>query len=454
MNLRKISIPLAISLALTAAPVLDAKVDEKTASKLGSTLTPLGAEKAGNKAGTIPAWNGGITSAPEGYDSSKMHIDPFATDKVLYTVTSENLAKHADKLSPGQLAMFKRYPDTFKMNVYTTRRSASYPQMVYDAAKKNATTAELNATGNGVKFAGVTSPFPIPNNGLEAIWNHLLRYRGGQISRTIGQAAPTASGKYVMVDIEETVYFPYNQAGATVESVNNRFAYFLQTVKSPARLAGNILLVHDTLDQAAEPRMAWSYNPGQRRVRRAPNIAYDFPGTASDNQRTTDQFDMFNGSPDRYNWTLNGKKEMLVPYNSFKAHSSDIKASDLLRTGHLNSDHLRYELHRVWEVEASIKKGTSHIYPRKTYYLDEDSWGILVADQYDGRENMWRLSEAHVINYYQVPMIWDTLQVHYDLLNGRYLAFGFNNQGPVDKFDINVSKKDFTPSTLRRSGRR
>ena len=454
MNVIKLSIPLVISLGLLATPLLEAKVDAKTAAKLGTTLTPIGAEKAGNKAGTIPAWTGGITSAPKGYNPKKMHIDPYASDKVLYTVSSENVAEHADKLSPGQLAMFKRYPNTFKMNVYPTRRSASYPELVYEASKRNATIAELNKSGNGVKYAGVTSPFPIPNNGLEAIWNHLLRYRSGQITRTTGQAAPTASGKYVMVDIEETIYFPYNQPGATVEGVNNRFAYFLQTVKSPARLAGNILLVHDTLDQNAEPRMAWSYNPGQRRVRRAPNIAYDFPGTASDNQRTTDQFDMFNGSPERYTWTLKGKQEMLVPYNSFKAHGSDVRASDLINKGHLNSDHLRYELHRVWVVDANIKKGTSHIYPRKTFYLDEDSWGILVADQYDGRGNMWRVSEAHVINYYQVPMIWDTLQVHYDLSNGRYIALGFNNQGPVDKFDFKTSKKDFTPSKLRRAGRR
>ena len=64
---------------------------------------------------------------------------------------------------------------------------------------------------------------------------------------------------------------------------------------APARLAGEVLLVQETLDQSIENRRAWVYNPGQRRVRRAPNVAFDNPGTNSDNLRTSDQFDMYNG---------------------------------------------------------------------------------------------------------------------------------------------------------------
>ena len=442
----------AVISSLTLA-TLSAKVDEKQAAALGDTLTAMGAEKAGNKAGTIPAYTGGVT-APEGFKKGQNHIDPFADDKVQFTVTAENMGEYDALLSPGQKAMLTRYPETYKLNVYPTRRSASFPKFVEDAVIRNATVAELTETGNGVKKAGVSVPFPIPQSGLEVVWNHLLRYRGGQLHRKIGQAAPTSKGSYTMVSIEETVLFTYNQPGATVESVDNRLAYFLQSVKAPARLAGNILLVHDTLDQNKEPRMAWTYNPGQRRVRRAPNIAYDFPGTASDAQRTTDQSDIFNGSPGRYNWKLLGKKEMLVPYNSYKLHSSDITPADILRKGHMNPEHQRYELHRVWAVEGTIKEGTSHIYAKKVYYLDEDTWQILVADQYDGRGKIWRVSEAHCINYYEVPVFWDTIQVHYDVLNGRYLAFGFNNQGPVDDFFIKTSKKDYTPSKLRRKGRR
>jgi len=431
-----------------------AKVSEEESAKLGTSLTPVGAIKAGNEAGTIPEWTGGIQTAPEGYEKGKLHVDPFGSDKARFTITAENMGEHADKLTAGQKAMFDRYKDSFKMIVYPTRRSASYPEYVYKASKENALSAELTSNGNGIKDAKVTSPFPIPQTGLEVLWNHTLRWRGGQLQREVGQAAPTGSGSYVMTRIEETIFLPYNQEGATIESVENRLAFFLQTVKAPARLAGAILLVHETLDQNKEPRLAWTYNPGQRRVRRAPNIAFDYPGTASDNQRTTDQYDMFNGSPERYDWKLVGKKEMYVPYNAFKIHAEGVDSNELLQTGHINQDYSRYELHRVWVVEGTIKEGTSHIYAKRTFYVDEDTWTILAADQYDGRGNIWRVSENHTINYYEVPATFDTLITHYDVLNGRYLAYGFNNSGPVDNFNIDVSKSDFTPQRLRRKGRR
>ena len=223
---------------------------------------------------------------------------------------------------------------------------------------------------------------------------------------------------------------------------------------APARLAGQSILIHETINQVKEPRKAWTYNPGQRRVRRAPNVAYDNPGTASDGQRTSDQNDMFNGSPDRYDWTLVGRQEMYVPYNSYKLHSGDLSYDDIIRPGHINPDLLRYELHRVWVVDAKLKEGTSHIYARRTFYIDEDSWQILAMDQYDNRGEIWRVSEAHVINYYQVPLLWQTLEVHYDLQNGRYLAIGLNNQERPEMFNIEMDKRDFTPNALRRKGRR
>jgi len=439
-------------LSLAMGSVSLAKVTKEQAARLGKDLTPVGAVQAGNKAGTIPAWTGGIQKPPAGYKKGMLNIDPYPGDKVKFTITGANYQEHSAHLSPGQVAMFKRYPETFKLNVYPTRRSASYPAFVYEAYKFNALNAELSRGGNGVKGAMVTSPFPMPQNGMEAIWNHLLRFRSRSLNREVGQVAPTSSGSYTMVRINETIYFPYHEEGATVESVNNRLAYFLQTVKSPARLAGNILLVHETLDQNKEPRLAWTYNPGQRRVRRAPNIAFDYPGTAADNQRTTDQSDILNGSPERYNWELKGKMEMYVPYNAYKLHSKDTNPSDVIKAGHLNPEYLRYELHRVWIVEGTIKEGTSHIYAKKTYYLDEDTWGIVGADQYDGRGNIWRVSEAHNLNYYEVPVTWDTLQVHYDVINGRYLAYGFNNGGPVDEFNLQLKKRDFTPQKLRRMG--
>lgn len=208
------------------------------------------------------------------------------------------------------------------------------------------------------------------------------------------------------------------------------------------------------MNQVREPRQAWTYNPGQRRVRRAPNVAYDNPGTASDGQRTADQLDMFNGAPDRYEWTLVGRREMYVPYNSYKLHSDTLAYDQILRPGHLNPDLLRYERHRVWVVDAKLRAGTSHIYGRRTFFLDEDSWQILVVDQYDTRGELWRASECYSINYYHVPMVFQTVETTYDLQNGRYFALGLNNQEPADQFDVTMSLDDFTPDALRRLGRR
>ncbi|MDX1409791.1 MAG: DUF1329 domain-containing protein, partial [Saprospiraceae bacterium] len=377
-----------------------------------------------------------------------------ANDQVKFTISAGNVGQYADKLSEGHKAMLSQY-DTFRMNVYPTRRSASFPQHVYDATKSIATTAELVQGGNGVKGAVVGVPFPIPKNGLEVIWNHILRYRGEGAARMIGQAPVTRSGNYTMVMLEDEYYAPYSLKGAEEDKLNNVIIMFKQRVTAPARLVGQILLVHETLNQAKEHRKAWIYNPGQRRVRRAPNVAFDNPGTAADGLRTSDQFDMYNGSPERYNWKLVGKKELYVPYNAYKLHSDKVKYTDILKPLHLNPDLPRYELHRVWVVDATLKEGTRHIYKRRTFYIDEDSWQILVVDNYDNRDQLWRVSEGHVINYYDVPTIWTTLEAHFDLQAGRYIAVGLNNEERFTyDFSINLQPQDFTTSALRRDGRR
>ncbi len=423
-------------------------------ARLGADLTPMGAEKGGNADGTIPAWDGGITQPPANYKPGDHHPDPYADDPVEFTITKTNMADYADKLSAGHKAMLETY-DSFKMKVYPTRRSAAVPQRIYDATKQNAATAKLTESGNGVTDAIHGIPFPIPQNGLEVIWNHVLRYRGDTASRYFSQAAPTRSGDYTLVRFYDEFNVQYSQEKMTEADLNNIILQFKQKVLSPPRLAGGILLVHETLDQFKEPRKAWLYNPGQRRVRRAPNVAFDNPGTASDGMRTTDQYDMFTGSPERYNWELIGKKEIYVPYNSYQLHSDKLKYSDILTPLHINPEYPRYELHRVWVVEATLKEGMRHIYKRRTFYVDEDSWQILVVDQYDNRDQLWRVSEGHVINYYEVPLLWTVLEVHTDLQAGRYLAMGLaNEEKEMYKFNFPRKPSDYAPAALRREGRR
>ncbi|RDV26188.1 DUF1329 domain-containing protein [Alteromonas aestuariivivens] len=445
----------ALSLALGSAAA-NAKISPEEASKLGNELTPLGAEKAGNADGSIPAWTGGITTLPAGYQVGDHHPDPYPGDAVLFEITAKNYKEYTANLTEGQIKMFETYPDTFRMPVYQTRRSASNPQSVYEQTKINATRAELLDGGNGLKGAAIGIPFPIPQNGLEAIWNHILRYRGEAIQRYGGQAAVTSSGDYNVIGFDEQLLLQYSKADATPEQLeaDNILFMFKQKITEPARLAGTALLVHETVDQIKEPRKAWTYNTGQRRVRLAPNIAYDTPGTASDGLRTTDDFDMFNGSPNRYNWELKGKKELYVAYNNYALHSDNVKFADVLQPNHINPDLTRWEKHRVWVVEATLKEGFRHIYQKRVFFIDEDSWQIQVADMYDNRGELYRVGFAYGVNYYEVPTQWSTLDVYHDLNSRRYLAMGLDNEKTMYDFTIRPREVEFTPQALRREGMR
>jgi hypothetical protein len=441
-----------VATVLATATSVFGAVSADQAARLGQDLTPLGAERAGNAAGSIPEWTGGITQLPAGYVPGMHHPDPFAGEQPQYVITASNLEQYRDKLTAGAVALLQTYGD-YKLPVYPSHRTASVPARVYDATKVNATHANLVRNGAAVEGAIGGIPFPIPQSGTEIMWNHLLRFRGNIAERRIAQASPTRGGTYTLVDFHEEYLFNYYLEGMTPEKLGNTAFYFKQEVIAPPRLAGSILLVRETIDQVKEPRNAWVYNPGQRRVRRAPNVAYDNPGTASDGMRTSDQLDMFNGALDRYTWELVGKREMIVPYNSYRLHSDKVKYSEILKPLHINQDLTRYELHRVWVVDAKLKPGTSHIYPRRTFYIDEDSWQVLAVDQYDSRGQLWRSSEAHCINYYEVPTFWSTLEVHTDLLAGRYLAFGLTNEGPSYNFSLSRTVSDYNnPDNLRREG--
>ncbi|NQZ88225.1 MAG: DUF1329 domain-containing protein [Saccharospirillaceae bacterium] len=455
-SLKKLTLAsVAVSLAIVSTATF-AKVSPAEVAKLNNELTPMGAVRGANQDGSIPAWNGGITSVPAGYTVGDHHIDPFSADNVEYTITSSNVAQYKAMLTPGQVKLFETYPTTYKMNVYQSRRSASYPEHVYQASIDNAGRTELVEGGNGIENAAVGIPFPIPKDGLEAIWNHILRYRGEAITRQGGQAAPTASGDYTYLGFEDQLMIPYGEKTASAAKLKetNILFKFKQKVTEPARLAGTALLVHETMNQIQTPRQAWTYNTGQRRVRRAPNVAYDTPGTASDGLRTTDDFDMFNGAPNRYNWTLKGKQELLIPYNDYRLHSDSLKYADILQPGHINPEHVRYEKHRVWVVEASLKSDTRHTYKKRVFFIDEDSWQIAVTDIYDNRDELYRVGVAHGINYYEVPTQWSTLEVFHDLQSRRYIAMGLDNEAKMYDFSAKLKDISFTSSALRREGRR
>ncbi|MCO7557838.1 DUF1329 domain-containing protein [Metapseudomonas otitidis] len=444
----------ALALSLLASQVM-AAVSADEAAQLGTTLTPLGAEKAGNADGSIPAWTGGIGKDAGAVDAKGFLADPFANEKPLFTITAQNVDQYKDKLSDGQVAMLKRYPETYRIPVYPTHRTVSVPQAVQDAAKKSALYVQPINDGNGLAHFAESRyyAFPIPKSGVEVIWNHVTRYRGGNLRRVITQATPQVNGSYTPIRFEEEVAVPQEMPDLPAAKGENVLTFFKQQVTAPSRLAGNVLLVHETLDQVKEPRLAWIYNAGQRRVRRAPQVAYDGPGTAADGLRTSDNFDMFSGAPDRYDWKLVGKKEMYIPYNSYKLDSPSLKYDDIIKAGHINQDLTRYELHRVWEVVATVKPGERHIYAKRHMYIDEDSWQVALVDHYDGRGQLWRVAEGHAQFYYhhQVPAY--TLEALYDIIAGRYLALGMKNEEKHSfEFGFVGKAADYTPAALRNAG--
>lgn len=425
-------IGIVLALVCLTTTNVQAKVTPEQAARLGRDLTPNGAEKAGNKEGTIPAWDGGyVIPAPPKDKWRSLDSTPLTSnDKPLYTITAANMAQYKGKLTVGNEAMLKRFPDTYKLNVYPSRRTASLPAAIVEATKKNALTAELANGGESLLNAVTGTPFPIPQSALEIIWNHKVRYRGLSLRRYNTQLAVQTSGDFQPFKLVEDVRFQYTLSKTPAE-IDNVIIYFLQNTKAPPRQAGSVLLVHETMDQVKEARRAWLYNPGQRRVRRAPNVAYDNPGNGSDGLRTNDQLDGFNGATDRYTWKLVGKRDMIVPYNAAILSQDSLKYADMAKRGHLNQDLARYELHRVWVIESQLKPGTTHLYARRTFYVDEDTWSIVAIDIYDNRGQLWRVHEEHSINIPWLQRVAPVCGTVYDLQSGRYLLMNLSNEEPL-----------------------
>lgn len=440
---------LSFCLPLTITP-LQAAVDADQAGRLGGVLTPIGAERAGNADGSIPVWEGGLPK-DAGKISEGFREDPYAAEQPLFVITPDNLTQYQERLTPGQLAMFKRYPSTYRIPVYTSHRSIGWPEESYSVAKQNAIRTRLIAGGNGLENYNSPLAFPIPQNGLEVIWNHITRYRGGSYERETTTFMTTPAGGYSWKTERDRLAYSEQLLDYDAERSKNILYYFTSVNIAPARDVGNVLLVHETLDQVKEPRMAWMYNSGQRRVRRAPQVAYDSPGPG--NLRTNDQLDMFNGSPDRYEWKLVGKRELYVPYNSFRLSDSKLQYDDIIKPGHIDQDKTRYELHRVWEVIGTLKAGERHIYSKRHLFVDEDSWTILEADHYDSRGNLWRVSENHTLPLYDAQTAISAGEMTYDLTSGRYVANGmFNQVKNAYQFGLKAKTSEFTPAALRNIG--
>ncbi|WP_425221948.1 DUF1329 domain-containing protein [Pseudomonas sp.] len=439
--------------AALLAPATHAGVSAEEAKRLGQDLTPIGAERAGNADGSIPAWTGGLPKDAGAILPNGTPSDPFASEQPLFTINAANYEQHRELLTDGQIALLQRYPETYVLPVYETHRSVGFSAEVAEEAARNATEARLINDGNGLDGFRGSVAFPIPKTGLEVIWNHITRFNTGSSISITDTAAPQPNGDYVITTTEQH-YTPVDQTTdyEPADSDDVLF-YYSHKITAPARQVGEVVLVHETLDQIANPRRTWIYTAGQRRVRRAPSINYDATGATTAGLRTADSRDMYNGAPDRYEWKLVGKKELLIPYNSYRLASPDLTYEEMIQPGHLAMNHTRYERHRVWEVVAELKDGQRHVYKTRRFYIDEDSWSIAEVDHYDTRDQLWRVGERHSFYHYAQQAPLSAADVFHDLQNGRYIALSMaNEQRDGYRFDYRASTSDYSPGALRSSG--
>ena len=424
---------MAAAIAALCAHGAWAAVSAEEAKALGTTLTAVGAEKAGNKDGTIPAYTGAI-AAPAGYEKGSLfRTDPFAAEKPRLVITGKDAAANADKLTEGTKELLKRYP-SMRVDVYPTHRTVGLPQRVLDDTMKNATGARTVEDGVALENVLPGIPFPMPKTGAEAIWNHLLRYSGLGYdgSRYENWNVDSAGVPALAVRADAFWAWPIYDAKHANTPISGKepFWYNKLLYVGPARRNGEALLIIDSVNPLQQPRKAWQYIPGQRRVKLAPDLAYDTPNPGAAGAGTYDDVSVFNGAIDRFDWKLIGKKEMYVPYSSYRL-TYHKNAADITTPHHLNPDLVRWELHRVWVVEATLKPGKRHIYAKRRFYLDEDSWMALASDQYDAQGQLYRSSFAFQSYSYDANAPFGDTFAIYDFNSGAYNITGLfgPNQG-------------------------
>ena len=409
-----------------------AAVTSDQAAALQGALTPVGAERAGNASGTIPAWTGGLSAPPE--TRPTIAPDLFPHEAPLLTIHAGNAALYARQLPEGALALFRRFPD-YRMHIYPTHRTAALPQSVYDAIARNATRAHAAPGGIALGVAGAAGgvPFPIPASGAEAVWNHLLAFWGAAREDHVSTYVAAGDGSIVQTaGYNETSDFPYYAPGATPNTVGRYYFKTRRLQDAPPASVGEGYIAWQPLDVAADRFVAWRYLPGEHRARRAPPLSYDTPDPDSSGYEALDDYYLFFGGQDRYVFRIVGKTEMFVPYNNNAiAHRG---ARDAMSALHANQETLRYENHRVWIVDGTLAPGAHHVAPHRRLYLDEDTWIAAYAESWDEDGKLWKFGEATMMVLPALPAVIGGSTFVYDLLQGGY-CFDFV-MSPAAKYVI------------------
>lgn len=443
-----------------------AAVSAQEAQELGATLTQFGAEKSANADGSIPAYTGGLRSVPGYVPGADRYINPFKDEKPIYTIDKTNLSQYQDLLTEGNKVLINKYP-TYRLDVYPTHRTVYYPEWVLENTKKNATTAKLDgkvigdrmagAASDGLPFAGV--PFPVPKNGYEAMWNHKLNF-GPAVDhqKSSGWLVDSAGGVTPLATPDQNLLRPWadKNPSTRAKTFNATFGFSTQLVAPPAS-AGIVFLNYYLPTEEDGGQKVWFYTPGQRRVRRAPEFAYDIPIASYGGVLVWDEIFGFVGRMDRFDFTLVGKKEMIVPYNVYGI-TNTIPARQSLGKQHVNPEALRWEKHRVWIVEANRKDGARHAYKKRRFYIDEDCWCAVATESYDDAGNLWRVANLFTFPTHDTGGVNNASWAFNDLIKGNYFVINIGMADPgffvksystADGLNINLTPEAVAAGSVR-----
>lgn len=428
-----------------------------TATAQPSELTPIGAERAASTDGLVPTWLGAEAASAKSAPPGQRRFNPFAGERALFSVSASNVDQYSEKLSPGQ-AQLLRSLKGYRMDVYPAKRHCGYPDIVYQRTVTSNGAAKIAADGwTLLEAKALAVPFPHPKSGAETIWNHRLRYQGQGVSWSYYTVIPQKRGSIgEPMATDEKILWPLaDPKTVDLKGVNGVEAYFLDVSTAPAQVAGDAVLAHTFVNK---PSDIWLYFAGQRRVRRAPTYGYDAPILNFESLMTVDSFAMFNGPMDRYDFKLLGKRQMIVPYNWITLAASRTNLGEIAQPEYVNRDLMRYEHHRVWVVEATVKAGVRHVFPKRVFYVDEDTWGIVVEDLYDAQGKVQRVMESGPFVAQEINSCVQETTVSHDLVAGRYVANGLPAGSSTSDWaavrDGRVTGTAFEPDALRRSSTR
>jgi hypothetical protein len=412
-------------LAVAVASSAQAAPSAADVARLGKDLTPIGAEKAGNKEGTIPEWTGGICTPPAGYKpkdgkSGAPYVDPFAADKPVAQINAANMAQHADKLDAAQQHLLKTFP-TYRIDVYPTRRTACYPNWVYENTAKRAMAPKLVGEAPGLEGAHAQVPFPIPKTGYEVMWNFVTVFHPVYYMGNFETTLADANGSKTLVTRSTVRYrWPYWDNSKTE---SDEMTTLLNFNEAPSSKNGSMDMRAQWLRMDQKEPRAWSYTTGQRRVRLAPEFTYDTVAPQYGGLLVFDEINGFDGKMDRFDFKLVGKKEMYIPYNVYKYLAST--PDEVMKANHPNPDLMRWELHRVWVVEATRKPSARHVYSKKVFYVDEDSWLVVNYNSFDNAGKLYRSSLFPIFQQYEVPMATTHNNIGFDHIRGGWYLGAF-----------------------------